>query len=289
MSFDKDTIKQFAAVLNIAEGELSKILKLYDKGQKDLEQIIIDLFKKYGSTDGEQFYNELKKYDRLKQLDNQISEVTKEIANTETVLMSSLFAGIATDSYYRNLFVLESNLKSNIKFDLLRKEIIETVVNMPLEGLQFSERLYANQIKLKQNVKAVIIDGITRGQDIRTITKALNERMDIGKYNASRIVRTETSRIWYTGQNKSFETSGVEKVIYISTLDGRTSSICRGRDGNVYDLGKEPSLPAHPNCRSTYGAYYEDSKLTERMDNQTKEFIPYKTYEEWYKDKVSKE
>ena len=44
----------------------------------------------------------------------------------------------------------------------------------------------------------------------------------------------------------------IDKVQYSATLDGRTSPICQSRDGKIYKLGSEPSLPAHINCRSTY-------------------------------------
>jgi SPP1 gp7 family putative phage head morphogenesis protein len=286
MSIEKDILKQFAIILNISEEELKKILKVYDSSQKQLEQIIFDLFKKYGSSNGEQFYNELKKYERLKKLDEQISNVTKEISTTEAAILTALLIQVVKDSYYRNIYILEKNLKININFNLLKPEVIETLVNMPIEGLQFSERLYANQLKLKQNVKAVIIDGVTKGQDIKTMSKNLNEKMNIGRYNATRICRTETARVWYEGQKTAWTDTGVKKVIYVATLDGRTSQICRSRDGKVYNLGEEPNLPAHPNCRSTYIPYLDDWKPSTRMDNQTKEFILYKTYEEWQKDRL---
>lgn len=43
----------------------------------------------------------------------------------------------------------------------------------------------------------------------------------------------------------------VNGYIWVSTLDGRTSAVCQDRDGEVYEVGKGPVPPAHPNCRST--------------------------------------
>tara|TARA_R110002012_G_scaffold74511_2_gene188858 strand:- start:5198 stop:6307 length:1110 start_codon:yes stop_codon:yes gene_type:complete len=43
----------------------------------------------------------------------------------------------------------------------------------------------------------------------------------------------------------------VKKVRWVSTLDGRTSSVCRSLDGTEYPLDKGLRPPAHPNCRST--------------------------------------
>ena len=43
----------------------------------------------------------------------------------------------------------------------------------------------------------------------------------------------------------------IKGVRWVSTLDGRTSPICRARDGVIYDVDKGPRPPAHWNCRST--------------------------------------
>ena len=45
--------------------------------------------------------------------------------------------------------------------------------------------------------------------------------------------------------------SVVSKVEWVSVLDGRTSSICRGLDGQQFKLDKGPRPPIHIGCRST--------------------------------------
>ena len=41
-----------------------------------------------------------------------------------------------------------------------------------------------------------------------------------------------------------------DHYIWKSVLDSRTSDICRSRSNNIYEVGKGPLPPAHPNCRS---------------------------------------
>lgn len=43
----------------------------------------------------------------------------------------------------------------------------------------------------------------------------------------------------------------VKKVRWVSTLDGRTSAVCRSLDGREFPIDKGIRPPAHPNCRST--------------------------------------
>ncbi len=42
----------------------------------------------------------------------------------------------------------------------------------------------------------------------------------------------------------------VSQELYVAVLDGRTTPVCRANDGGVWDIGKGPHPPLHPNCRS---------------------------------------
>jgi len=67
---------------------------------------------------------------------------------------------------------------------------------------------------------------------VRTVTNAVNNESKLMLYHANSDITPNTQ--------------------YTSVLDGRTSVICASRSGNIYKLGTEPTLPAHPNCRSYY-------------------------------------
>ena len=41
-----------------------------------------------------------------------------------------------------------------------------------------------------------------------------------------------------------------DRYIWVSVLDGRTSTVCQERNGRVYAYGEGPLPPAHPRCRS---------------------------------------
>lgn len=45
---------------------------------------------------------------------------------------------------------------------------------------------------------------------------------------------------------------------WVSTLDGRTTQICRSLDGRVFELGRGPRPPIHVRCRSTTVAELDD-------------------------------
>lgn len=43
----------------------------------------------------------------------------------------------------------------------------------------------------------------------------------------------------------------IDEYQWVSTLDSRTTPLCRDRDGQRFPVGAGPLPPAHPNCRST--------------------------------------
>ena len=94
-----------------------------------------------------------------------------------------------------------------------------------------------------------IVRGIigTRSQNFK------NGILNVTRTSGERMVRTALSHTASVAKNKFYEDN--EDLIpyyeWVSTLDGRTSSICRSRDGKVWKVSKGPLPPAHPNCRST--------------------------------------
>lgn len=114
-----------------------------------------------------------------------------------------------------------------------------------------------------KKIEGAIQVGFAQGQDMNTILQAIrgtraNRFMDgilggSAKREASAVARTAVQHVANAahmavyGQNEDI----VDGYIWISTLDRRTSSICKSLDGRTFEVGKGPVPPAHVNCRST--------------------------------------
>jgi len=118
---------------------------------------------------------------------------------------------------------------------------------------------------VKNTVSMGFFEGKTTPEIIRDIvgTKSQNYKngiLNITRTSAERMVRTALSHTASAAKNKVFEDN--EDIIpyyeWVATLDGRTSSVCRGRDGKVYKLNNGPLPPAHFNCRSTTAPLFKD-------------------------------
>ena len=73
------------------------------------------------------------------------------------------------------------------------------------------------------------------------------------KRQAETIVRTTINHMASTARDMTIKENAdlIKEVRWISTLDGRTSTVCAGRDQRVYPIDKGPRPPAHYGCRST--------------------------------------
>lgn len=106
--------------------------------------------------------------------------------------------------------------------------------------------------RLVTGVKTGFVQGKTTRQIVKEVVGP-GGLADISQRNAATVVRTALNHVSTQARETTYKKNSdiVEKYEWVSTLDSRTSTICRSRDGQKYDIGKGPLPPAHPNCRST--------------------------------------
>lgn len=112
--------------------------------------------------------------------------------------------------------------------------------------------------RIKDEITMGFIEGRTTDQIVRDIRGTARNRykdgiIEINRRSATTVVRTALNHTANAARNETYRQNAdlIKGVKWVSTLDGRTSAVCRARDGQVYDLDKGPRPPAHPNCRST--------------------------------------
>lgn len=147
--------------------------------------------------------------------------------------------------------------------------ILSTVANTPisatgelLEG--FLKNYTATSTKrLEGAIRNGWAQGKTVGEMVRDIkgTKAKNYKDGIlhkkDRQSAEAIVRTSVQHVANTARSASWEANSAKKggpvkgYIWVSTLDGVTTSTCRSLDKQRFDLNRGPLPPIHINCRST--------------------------------------
>ena len=71
------------------------------------------------------------------------------------------------------------------------------------------------------------------------------------KRNVGTSIRTVTNKTANYAYEKQYKNTSINRVMWISVLDHRTSPFCQAADTKVFKLNHGPRPPAHLNCRST--------------------------------------
>lgn len=128
------------------------------------------------------------------------------------------------------------------------------------------------------NQRARIIEQLrisfVEGESLTTATSRLRNITQTNARFARAFIRTTNSHIGSVVSDEVYRANDdlIELYEWLSILDGRTTPICRGRDGRRYEVGKGPMPPAHIGCRSTTTPILKDFPPPQR-----------ETFDEWIK------
>lgn len=96
--------------------------------------------------------------------------------------------------------------------------------------------------------------GFIEGESIPTITARIRPLIEVKAARDVETISITAVKHISSAARQEFHAMNpgvIEVEAWNSTLDGRTSQVCRARDGKRYEVGKGPQPPAHPRCRST--------------------------------------
>lgn len=278
---EKEFLKMVDELFNLSDREHRELLKLYRKHRDNIKRLVAELFMQYGN-DGKVNVSDIQR------IEQQMMNEIRNIAVSEVAIVTTILATVFAHAYYRTAYEIEKSIGVAISFSLLRKEVIDEIVNYNWSGTMFSQRIWDNTNALVKALRTELYLGIQQGESIDKIAKRIDKQFNSKAYQSQRLIRTESARVISSAQEKIYAESDVVKyLMYTATLDNRTSEICRSRDGKKWriDDPERPVIPAHPNCRSCWIPVIEGYEPTKRKDNETKQIIEYKTYNEWAKSK----
>lgn len=223
-------------------------------------------------------------------LQNEIEQLTaKRLKGTTDTL-----GGVYKDSYHRSIYELQKGTGVGSSFAMLDDRQVEKVLSKPWapDGSNFSARIWKDRDKLVNELQTILTQDLIRGEPADKVITDFAERMGVSRHAAERLIRTEAA--YFSGQSRidAYREMGVEQYKFVSTLDKRTSEICRDMDGRVFRLSEAKAgvnyPPLHVYCRSTTIPHFEDAEPGERAarDDEGKTYyVPGDmTYREWEKE-----
>ena len=228
---------------------------------------------------------------RLEAIKESIQTNIKKVADVELEQTRKLYINSLNKSYYRNMFDIQKGIGEIFEFSALPVNYIEETLKNRWSGQNYSSRIWKNNEELASKLEEVVTSGLMSGKSSRKMAKELEDMTAYGKHATERLIRTEKTYVTNQGEIESYKAVGIEKYIFVATLDLRTSKLCRKNDRKIYLVSKaipgKNLPPLHPYCRSTTRAYIKGMKLGQRIvrDPKTGEtyYIENMDYNEWYK------
>lgn len=172
---------------------------------------------------------------------------------------------------------------------VINNRAVKETLSYPWSGRNFSERIWGNNAKTFNTMQETITRGIIQGKsvpnmakDIKGLSKqvfkkekTLREMEKIHRYNAERLVRTETNHFMTKGHIDGYKASGVVKAVEICVhWDERTCPDCESMDREVIPLNEvsygSNVPPFHPFCRCTVVPIIKDDNKETSVENSNK-------------------
>ncbi len=201
---------------------------------------------------------------RLEAIQTQIQQQIELLYGNQLDGLDSLLKKIAGDGYTQSAFAIQKGIGLGWDITALNQKKLETLLSKPwtTDGRTFSDRIWSKKKELVGSVQKELTQGLLRGDSPQKITNAIKNRFNVSRYQAGRLVHTETTYFNAISTKQAYQDLGVEKIEILETLDSHTCEICQPLDGMVIPLAQyEPGVtvpPFHPNCRGTTCPHFAD-------------------------------
>ena len=231
---------------------------------------------------------------RYQALEAQVDAILRELYAVDYEadagkMMSEVYA----DTYHRIWYDSDRYHGFHAEFAQIEPRTVEELLKYPFNGADFSTRLWKQKDHLQSQLMESLTTMMIQGTAPQNLAKDFAKKMQAKKFDAYRLLHTESSFVMSESTHAGYKEDGVEKYQILATLDSKTCGICGRLDGKIYPVSEavagKNKPPFHPFCRCTDVPYYPDTP-TEGMkraardkDGNGIEVPTDMTYEEWKK------
>ena len=252
-------IMRFAAKENVSMAEAKRIISKTDV------EAFQNTAKKYVEEKNfsPKANSELRKYNvtmrtnRLELLQARINLDIIALALEEEQLTGQHIARETIAEYERQAGILAMAAPAQAQLNTLATAAVLSSV----AGATFSDRIWANQVELRNEVNQAIERALIRGEHPRksaaNIKRLIRDEYGKKQRAAERILITETARAQTIAGVEAFKKAEVDKMMWIA--EPSACPTCSEMDGKVFDINTTGlTIPAHPFCRCSYAGYTDD-------------------------------
>lgn len=229
---------------------------MYQQASKDIKDELFDAYLKVSSE--KPLISDFYRYNNLQKIEKQITDSIMQIGSKEL--------DYTKQSLQQATLIGSQAAHDVLNTNVLNKSAIDELIKRPWHDANFSDRIWKNKLQLINSLKSELTNGIIQGKSIYSVANDVDNRIDVGRSQTQRLVRTEYMHALNQGQIESYRSKGYNKLKWVATMDSKTSKECRKRNGKEYDIDDLPDIPAHPNCRCTLVPVIDTATLDKRSE-----------------------
>jgi len=250
--------------LTETEAELRKYLMYFADGMEGLSPTSKEAQKEFKRLEKDIYALRAEAWDEIK------ADVPEEL-----IAMGTYEAGAT-------LAIIEGAFPVALGLQPLSVDHIKRIVRaQPFEGRTLSEWLSYNQNIDAQRITRAAKAAIVAGQTPTEVARAVMGTKDLNyKDGQARKAFRDAESVYLTvtnGINNQIKADLyaenddiIDQVLFVATLDVRTTLECAGNDGKVFKQGEAPQPPLHFRCRSLLVPYINPDNLNKRgFDSST--------------------
>lgn len=238
---------------------------------------------------------------RLEALKIEMQSLIEALYGESLTITTEHLNEIYKDTVYKGMYELQKGTGAFFDIAAVNQKQIEVAVykSWTADNTTFSEKIWSNRQKLIYDVQSQLIRNIQTGAACNNSIDFIAKKYKTAKYNAGRLIMSESARVAAEADKANYNDFGIEKVQIDETLDSETCKECRDIDQTTVALSDYiPGVtvpPFHPWCRGTTTPYFDDDiqkKIDERVGRASRnpennkykrvENIDYKEWEEKY-------
>lgn len=164
-----------------------------------------------------------------------------------------------------DIFRRDAGILSTTVFD--NAKTAQTIVNSSFNNATWSERIWANQNRLRDELSALLTTGLIAGRNPRVLFPQLEKLFGVSRNSAERLMVTEMARVQTEAQKESYKRNEFDEYIFIS-LDTACHDCLELNEKHflVKDMMPgENAPPMHPHCRCSTAAYIDRAAVEEEL------------------------
>jgi SPP1 gp7 family putative phage head morphogenesis protein len=208
------------------------------KAYLELKQAMLVIYEKY-AQEGILTMAEMAKYNRMDEITAAVERIIRPaLIKTEALLEAAKISGYA-ESFARNGFAVVKDVGVNLSFAVIPEEQILAAAASKGDLIGTPGALADRRAEILAGIKQDIGVSLTKGTDVFSLAKTLEQTMGSTASSYMNVARTETTRAATAAMQEVYAQSNdlgiVSRMEWIATLDDRTRPNHAKLDGQFAD------------------------------------------------------